>query len=191
MTFSITRLYRNQLGRDYQSHAGISGQLSGSEFGGYPKFRWSKWNAKECFFRWDDLDDDFFSWKLLNFVWFDHFSNHFDFDFGWFWMHEFNLMIEKLKRRKLLGINIASEPSYILPKHPLVKPLGNRAEIVANHHPHITRQVCKENTIVNMDTGLGKTLVAVMSTLVMKFIEISSLLRNFGCWPASWHFQCN
>jgi hypothetical protein len=25
------------------------------------------------------------------------------------------------------------------------------------------RQVCEQNTIVNMDTGLGKTLIAVMS----------------------------
>lgn len=48
---------------------------------GEPKFRWSKWNAKE-FFPLDDLDGVFFSRKLLNFVWFAHFSDHFDFDFG-------------------------------------------------------------------------------------------------------------
>ena len=133
---------------------------------------------------------NFFPEKLLNFVWFDHFSDHFDFDFGWFWMHEFNLMIEKLKRRKLLGINIASGTILHFAKTtPLVKTAAKRKVVAKSWR--ITRQVCKENTIVNMDTGLGKTLVAVMSTLVAwnssKFISS----WNFGCWPASWHFQCN
>ena len=35
------------------------------------------------------------------------------------------------------------------------------------------RQVCEKNTIVNMDTGLGKTLIAVMSHLA---------LTNHGSW---------
>ena len=114
MTFSITRLYRNQLGRDYQSHAGISGQLSGSEFG-IPKNSGGPNGMRKTFFRW-------MIWMVILFpkivklrlVW--SFFRSFWF---WFWMilDEFNLMIEKLKRRKLLGISIASEPSYILPKH--------------------------------------------------------------------------
>ena len=52
-------------------------------------------------------------------------------------LDEFNLMIEKLKRRKLLGISIASEPSYILPKHPFGETAAkNRAEIVASFTIH-------------------------------------------------------
>lgn len=190
MTFSITRLYRNQLGRDYQSHAGISGQLSGSEFG-IPKNSGGPNGMRKTFFRWMIWMVIFFPdfFVELRLVW--SFFRSFRF---WFWMilDEFNLMIEKLKRRKLLGISIASEPSYILPKHPFGETAAkNRAEIVASFTIHTwPGRFARRTPLWIWTLDLEKPwLLWWAPWWWCHSSHISSW--NFCCWPASWHFQCN
>lgn len=128
-------------------------------------------NLCKIFFRWDDLDGDFFFPKIvkLRLVW--SFFRSFRF---WFWMilDEFNLMIEKLKRRKLLGINIASGTILHFAKTPLPGRFARRTPL------WIWTLDLEKPWLLWWEPWWWNS---------SKFISS----WNFCCWPASWHFQCN